>query len=491
MKRPIVIVAAAVLCACHHQARPPASAKASEAAPRSAEEAALGAQPQLPPLRRFDAPVPRIERLKNGLPVYLVERKGDGLESLLLVVRGGASADPEGQAGLASLAAALMETGAAGRSQTELAAAADAIGASLSVAALQDALVVSGSALATNLGPMVGLVSDVALRPNLAQAEWTHVQQQRQAALVAERAEPGVAATYAFRAAAYGQNALARPLLGTLASVKAIRLAGVKRFYASLDPGEAALVAVGGAPADAVLRALGEAFGSWKPHPARLAPPPQAPVPAERPRFTLVDFPGRPQTVLVVGQPSAPRSSPDYLALEAMSSVLGGSFTSRLNQNLREQHGYTYGAASRFTFGKGPGPFAARTSVKTDVTGPALGEMLKEIEGTVAQPVAPAELDKARALLAYDLVERLSGADALSRAVAEIFLYGLPPDELQTYVPRLQALTPESVQAAAARAVDPAHLTIAIAGDAAKVLPQLAPLHLPPPQLRGPSGELR
>jgi zinc protease len=194
--------------------------------------------------------------------------------------------------------------------------------------------------------------------------------------------------------------------------------------------------------------------------------------------------------VLVVGQPSAPRSSPDHLALEAVNSVLGGSFTSRLNQNLREQHGYTYGAASRFAFGLGPGPFAARSSVKTDVTGPALAETLKEIEAAVAQPVAPAELDKARALLAYDLVERLSGADALSRGVAEIFLYGLPPDELQTYVPRLQALTPESVQAAAARAVDPAHLTIAIAGDAAKVLPQLAPLHLPAPQLRDPSGEL-
>ena len=132
----------------------------------------------------------------------------------------------------------------------------------------------------------------------------------------------------------------------------------------------------------------------------------------------------------------------------------------------------------------------ARSSVKTDVTGPALGEMLKEIQRAVTEPLAPAELDKARALLAYQLVETLSHADALSRAVAQIFLYDLPADEFRTFVPRLQALTPESVQTAARRVLDPAQMTISIAGDKAKVSSQLAPLQLPAPQLRDPSGDL-
>ena len=509
MKRLMVLAAMVpAISACHRAARPPEAAgqaarppggsspsaagdRAGGSQSAAAEELALGQPPSIPPLAPFDAPAPRLERLRNGLAVYLIERKGDGIESLHFAVRGGASVDPSDRPGLASLTAALMETGAGGRNQVELAAAADAIGATLSVGANQDALVASASAMTTNLAGMVKLLADVALRPSLAEAEWKHVQEQREAALIDQRSEPGVAVSRAFRAAAYGNNPLARPVDGTLASVKATRLADVKRFYSSFSPREAALIAVGGAPAEEVLRALDQAFAAWQPRPVQLARPPQGPVPAQRPRLVLVDFPGKPQSVVVVGQPAVPRSSPDRIGLEAANAVLGGSFTSRLNQNLREQHGYTYGANSRFAFGRGPGPWAARSSVKTDVTGAALEEMLKEVRAAVAEPVTPAELDKARALLAYELVETLSHADALSREVTEMFLDGLPLDELRTYVPRLQALTPASVQAAIARALDPAHMTIVIAGDRKAVTPQLAPLRLPAPQLRDADGNLR
>jgi predicted Zn-dependent peptidase len=288
----------------------------------------------------------------------------------------------------------------------------------------------------------------------------------------------------------YGGHPLARPVQGTLASVKAMQLAEVKKSYQALSPRSAVLVAVGGAPAAEVIAALKGAFAGWRGGTAKPATPAaEAAVPQDRPRFVLVEYPAKPQSVLVVGQPAVPRSSPDFLALEALNSVLGGSFTSRLNQNLRELHGYTYGAGSRFSFGRGPGPFLARSSVKTDVTGAALGEMLKEIDRVVAEPLAPEELEKARALLAYQLVETLSHADALSRAVAQIWLYGLPPDEFRTYVGRLQALTPESVQAAARRTLAPARMTITIAGDKAKVLPQLEALALPAPQVRDAAGD--
>jgi zinc protease len=471
------ILFAALLCACHQTRKTPV-------------EDPLAQQPQLQPLKPFDAPVPRVETLQNGLKVYLVERKGDGIEAIQFIARAGATADPKDSPGLASLTAALMETGAAGRSQTEIAAQADSIGASLAVGATQDALFVATSAMETNVGPMIELLAAVALRPDLAEAEWNRVRTQREAALVAQRAEPGVAALRVFHSAAYGANPLARPVEGTLASVKAMQLPDVKRFYQGISPRETALIAVGGASAESVLALLRRAFETWQPRSAPLPPVASPPVPAERPRFTLADFPGKPQSVLVVGQPAVPRSSPDFLALQALNSILGGSFTSRLNQNLREEHGYSYGAGSSFAFGSGPGPFSARSSVKTDVTGLALGEMLKEIQRAVAEPLAPAELDKARALLAYQLVETLSHSDALSRAVAQMFLYDLPADEFRTFVPRLQALTPESVQAAARRVLDPAQMTIAIAGDKSKVMPQLGLLQLPAPQLRDPSGEL-
>jgi zinc protease len=183
----------------------------------------------------------------------------------------------------------------------------------------------------------------------------------------------------------------------------------------------------------------------------------------------FVDFPGKPQSVLVVGQPAAPRSSPDYLALEVLNAVVGGSFTSRLNQNLREQHGYSYGAASRFEWTLGRSPFSARSSVKTEVTGPALSELLGELRRAADEPLDQAELDKGRALLAYRLVDTLSHATQLAAAVAQISV--------------------DSVQAAARRALQPGRMTIAVAGDKAQVLPQLAPLSLGTPELRDPAGD--
>ena len=455
-----------------------------------AEESALGAQPELKPLQPSQVPLPQVTALPNGLAVWIVERPGDGLEEVRFVVRGGASADPEGMPGLASITASLMETGAAGRTQTGQTIAADALGATLTVHASQDALVVSASAMTQFLTKSVALLADVALRPNLAEAEWARVREQREARLLSERAEPRIAARRAFRRAVYGNSPLAWPVEGTAQSVKAMQLGEVRRFHAAIAPRDCALIAVGGAKAAEVLRALTDAFAGWTPPVAsKLPQPPHAQPPAAPEKLLLVDFPGKPQSVLIVGQPAVPRSSPDSLALRAFNSALGGSFTSRLNQNLREQHGYTYGAGSQFAFGLSRGPFAASTSVKTDVTGAALGEVLSEMNRILAAPLVPEELDKARALLAYELVGTLSHADRLAEAVQEMMLDGLPPDELRTTVARLQALTPESVLAAARRALDPAHMTIAIAGDAAKVLPQLEPLHLPKPSKRDPAGE--
>jgi zinc protease len=482
MKR-LALIFLALACAQKQPVKSPAERA-------QAEEAALAAQPALEPLQSSQVPLPKVTTLPNGLAVWIVERPGDGMESVQFVARGGASADPAGKPGLASLTAALMETGAAGRSQTEQTIAADMLGATLAVEAQPDALVVSASAMSQVVEKSVALLADVALRPNLAEAEWARVREQREARLLSERAEPRIAARRAFRRAIYGTAPLAWPVEGTAQSVKSMQLAEVRAFHAAISPRDCALIAVGGAKPEEVLRALKSAFAGWTPSGARpLAPPPQAKLSDTPERLLLVDFPGKPQAVLIVGQPAVPRSSPDYLALRAFNSALGGSFTSRLNQNLREQHGYTYGAGSQFSFGVSRGPFAASTSVKTDVTGAALGEVLSELNRIVAAPLAPEELDKARALLAYELVGTLSHADRLAEAVQEIYLGGLSPDELSTTVARLQALTPDSVLAAARRALDPARMTISIAGDAAKVGPQLEPLHLPKPVLRDAAGE--
>jgi len=457
-------------------------------------ENVLAQRPPIPPLGPFDAPVPTVLTLSNGLKLYVVERASAGLEAVGFVTRQGAATDPIGKEGLASLAASMLQAGSAGKSQAEVAAAADAIGANLSVSASTDALSIGLSALAPRLNEMAALLADVALRPNLTAKDWQKIQAQRLGELTAARSQPRVAARAAFQAALYGNGPLGHLPEGTIAAVKRIRLGDVKNFLASVSPTESAIVAVGSASAGAVRSVMEGAFGAWKP---RGAPPshgrkePTVEVP--RPRFVLVNFPGKPQSVLLVGQPSVPRSSPDVLALELANAIVGGSFTSRLNQNLREQHGYSYGAFSGFAFGRGPGAFAARTSVQTDVTGKAVTEIFGELNRLVAEPLSAEELSKGKALLAFQLVEALQSVGATSAAVADIFLFDLPLDEYRTYVSRLQALTPAIVQDAVRRALHPQEMTLAIAGDAKAVLPQLqaeAALKLPAPQLRDPEGKV-
>jgi predicted Zn-dependent peptidase len=471
-------------------------------------EAVLDHRPAIAPLPPFDAPVPQQLALPNGLRVLLMRRPGAPIQAVQLVHGRGGSADPAGMAGLASLTAAMLEAGSAGKTQTQIAQAADALGATLHAYASEDATVVSVSGLSARTGEMVALLADVALRPNFDEGEWARVKAQRFAGLRSQRSEPRAAASLAFAAAVYGQNPLSRPVSGTPESVARIELADAKRFFAGFVPGESALAVSGSLSAEEVMPLLAAAFEGYRgralvhaakpgtqavePPPAAEPAPPPPPRAAARPRLVVVDYPGKPQSVLQVGLPSVPRSSRDVLALRLLNSILGGSFTSRLNQNLREQHGYTYGAGSSFAFGRGPGPFVAGTSVKTEVTGAALKELLGEIRRALDEPLSPPEIQKGKALLAFDLVATLEHADAAAGGAASIFLYELPLDEFRTFVPRLDALDAAQVQAAARKAVDPSALTVVIAGDAEKVLPQLeaAGLKLGPPELRDPDGKL-
>lgn len=508
MKAAVVAAICGVL-ACAHTAEttPPAETKPqpettkpetagieARSAQKIAGEEVLAQKPTVPELAPFEAPVPTVRTLSNGLKVYVLQRPESQIQALELVIKKGATSDPANLPGLASMTAEMLEAGSAGKSQAEIAAAVDAIGGSLSVGTGGDVTVVSMSALTTQLPQLVKLLADVSLRPNLAEADFKKLQSQRVAELIAARARPEVSAELAFRAAIYGPHPLGRPTSGTPESVQAIQLSQVKSFFQSVAPSQAALIAVGGANIDQVIPQLEKAFGGWKGTRVKDARPASAQVPAERPRLVAVDLPGKPQAVLRIGLPAVPRSSPDALALRVLNTILGGSFTSRLNLNLREKNGYSYGASSRFEFGTGPGPFLVATNVKTDVTGPALREALHELNTIVSQPLSPEDLQKGKSLLAADLVRNLETSTSAAGAISEIFLYDLPLDEYRTFVARLKALSAEDVQAAVRRVLDPAKMTITIAGDLSKVEPQLkaepALQSLPAAQRRTAEGTL-
>jgi zinc protease len=471
--------------------RPPMLADAGTAeAPRLPGEEVLERQPVIPPLSAFAAPVPSRTVLPGGLQVLVVERPGAPVQALSLVVLGGSASDPAGKPGLASVTAAMLEAGSARKSQAQIAALADALGAELKASARTDGLTLSISAQPTRLEAMAQLLADVALKPNFDPAEWRKVQAQRVAQLQEQLAEPRQAAANAFAAALYGDGPLGHTAGGTPASVQALTLDEVKRRWASAGPGSSALIAVGAASPAQVVALATRLFGGWKGPPTPSRPPPAQAL-ATRPRLVLVEFPGRPQTMLQVGQPAVPMISPDSLPLRLMNSVLGGAFTSRLNASLREKHGYTYGAGSAFSFGRGPGPFTAATAVKSQVTGEALRELLSELTRVVEQPLDEAELSKGKALLAYGLVEQLQKSELTAALVSELFTSGAPLDTLQQFVPRLQALTVAEVQAATRRTLDPATMTITLVGDPG-VLGQLeaAGLALPAPQRRSATGAL-
>lgn len=514
--RALVMLALAAACATTKETRnPAAAAPAARATPAPSPagaamlpgEEVLTARPALPPLAAFDAPVPEELHLENGVRVLVVERKGAPIETLAFLVPRGSASEPARRAGLASLTAAMLEAGSAGRTQAEIAARADALGAALHSSVTPDGISVSLSAQPERLADAARLLADVALKPNFDPAEFSKVQAQRVAQLTQELAEPRIAASNAFAAALYGDAPLGHPVSGTPSTARALSLPDVTGLWRSVQPAEVSLIAVGSASPEQVVAALAPGFGTWRARAAHTTKATEeasakakasaaaggsraAAAPGDRPRLVLVEMPERPQTVLRVGQPAAPRNSPDALALRLLNSVLGGSFTSRLNQNLREKNGYTYGAGSGFAFGRLNGPFAASTSVKTQVTGAALGELLGELDRAVTQPLTPEELEKGKALLAYELVSSLEHAEGTAALVEEMVLAGLPLDDLRTTVPRLHGLTVADVQAAARRSLTPGTMTITVAGDPS-VLQQFGSLQLPEPQKRTAEGVLQ
>jgi zinc protease len=202
----------------------------------------------------------------------------------------------------------------------------------------------------------------------------------------------------------------------------------------------------------------------------------------------LVDKPGAPQTVLRLVGPGVARSSADRPPLSLLATVLGGSFTSRLNFNLREKNGYTYGASARFQFLRRPGPFTAAASVFTKVTDAALTEFLKELGGIGTGQLQPEELGKARALLQQQISEALSTTGGTASTYADLSLYRLPLDEPARFTRALASADPARLKRLAARAIDPRTVTIVAVGDRKTIEPALRALGLPAPEIRDTDG---
>lgn len=420
-------------------------------------------------------PVPESEQLKNGLTLLVVRRPA-AVASLSLVVRHGASSVPKGKSGLAALTARMLTEGTRARPASALAEAAESLGSALEHDAGRDYSLIGIETLTADVEQGLELLAEVAQKPAFAPKELERVRGEWLDGLAAERQTPDRLASLAGLRLLLGEPHGA-PVSGAVPDVKKLTVADLAAFHRDhWLPGESALVIVGDVDLPRVRDAATRAFGGWKAAPAPApVPSPAAPAPKET-RVMLIHRAGSVQSALFVAQRLPKRTEPGHEARQLMSSLLGGLFTSRINQNLREKHAFTYGARSDAVASRHWGALVVTTRVEAAVTARALEELVFELgrarDPSRGAPITDEEVGRARADLISSLGARLIEVDRIAADVGSTFSLGLPPSTGHDLPRRLTAQSRTDVAKAAAL-IDERRLVVVIVGDQASVKPAL------------------
>ena len=427
---------------------------------------------KLPPIHRV--------HLESGLPLMLVEKHTVPLVQLTLVARTGSVRDPAGQEGLAAMTAALLTKGAGSRDALELAEAVDYLGARLTAEAGRHTSSVSLFTPRARLDEALELMADVLLRPAFSDSELVRERSSRLTTLLQWSDSPEVLADLALQHLLFGaSHPYGRPVLGSAEGLAALSTEMLRDFHARYyHPGNVGLIAVGDITLEALQPRLEKVLAGWVSGPeipGNVRPVKQV----DRRRIFLLDQPGAAQTQIRVGCIGAPRITEDYDALTVMNTVLGGSFSSRLNTNLREIHGYGYGAGSEFDCRLLPGPFIAYSVVETGVTDSALLEIFHELE-RIGEPIQERELERAKNYLALGYPASFQTVSSIAYQLDEMATYGLPEDYFNRYVDNILSVSDQDVQRSAERYIDPARMLVVLVGDRAAIEQSVRALTLGP-----------
>lgn len=419
--------------------------------------------------------------LGDGLTLLAAPVHTLPLVSVLVVTAAGADTDAPGAEGLAALAARAMVEGTGQHDGASFALAAEQLGTAIDAGADWDGAYASFTALAPKAEAAMALLTEAVVAPAFPSREVERLKGERLADIAQTEKEPRGLAEEHFAAAAYrGGSRFARPLGGTRASVGTFDAAACRAQHAARwRRAGSTVIVVGNMTVDGAAAMVERALAGWRGAPAPRVPVDDARTTAGR-RVLVVDRPGATQSELRVGHVAVPRTHPDYFPLVLGNAILGGLFNSRLNMNLRERNGFTYGAGSGFDWRRQAGPFVASAAVETAVTEPALREMLAELEAIRAAPVAPSELDLARQYLDGVFPLRYETTGAIADALAARVTFGLPEDWFATYRERVRAVTGEQVQAAMQAHLDPTAWQVVVVGDAATVVPVLERMAIGP-----------
>jgi zinc protease len=428
------------------------------------------APPEPGPVPSLKVPPIQKRSLKNGLPVWIVEMHEVPVVDLTVIVKSGASSDPADRFGVASFTAAMLDEGAGTRDALALADAIELLGATLTTSGGFDASTIHLHSLASKFDAALPLAADVVRRPTFPQADFDRLKAERLTGLLQARDNAQQLASNAFARILFGtQHRYGTSATGTEATNRAMTVADLKQFYAGhYRPQNAHLLVVGDVTPESVMPRLERAFGTWAgAGPVARAVLPPVPAPTSR-RIFLLDKPGAPQSQIRMGTIGVARSTPDFHVLDVLNTMLGGSFTSRLNMNLREAHGYAYGAGSRFDMRLAPGPFFAAAGVQTDKTAESLTEFFKELDGMQA-PVPEDELARARNLEALSFPASFETTTDMAGQLAELVVYDLPESFFNDYVPKIQAVTAADVQRVASQRLKTQSLVVVVVGDLSKI----------------------
>jgi predicted Zn-dependent peptidase len=444
--------------------------------------------PGADPVLRF--PEVSRRRLSNGLGVCTVEHRGVPVLSFALLLSSGAATDPFDKPGLAALTADMLDEGSGSRSALDVEDALTSMGAQFETEVGADATVLSLLTLPRFADDALALLSDIVVGPNLTGADFDRVRELRVNRLRQMRKIAPAVADLALARLLYDGHPYGRLPLGTMRGLDATHVDDVRRFHREIwRPTLATIVAVGDATHDELAGAVERAFLHWEDRSAGsaaevgLAPSVMTLAAPQRPTapIAIVDRPGAAQSEVRIGQVAVPRLTPDYAALLVFNMILGGQFVSRLNLNLLEDKGFTYGVRSGFEFRRAPGPFVIQTAVQTAATADAVREVMSEVRAiTGPRPATPAELDMAKAALTRGYPRSFETAGQIARGLAQLTLYELPDDTLEQFVPLVRGVDLDAVAEAATR-LDPARMTVAVVGDLESVETGLAGLGLGEP----------
>jgi zinc protease len=388
------------------------------------------------------------------------------------------------------MTARMLQQGTTTHSALQIADRAADLGATLNSGAGTDTTGISTRSLSRSFPDALELLADVALHPSFPQAEIERVRSERLTGIVQEKDEPFSLATRVLDAALYGpRHTYGYPDSGTTESIKAISRDDLEKFWKqNYFPDDTALVVTGNITLAALKPLLEKQFGAWKQ--GRSAAGAMSSPETTDAKVILVDRPGAPQTTLVCFSMGLARSTPDYAPVEVMNTDLGGLFSSRINMNLREAHGYTYGAFSFFRFHRAPGPFIAGADVRTDATAPATAELFKELRRMRDTQMTPAELILSKDSIARSLPGRFERGTEAAASFAELFTYDLPLDYFSTLPERINAVTIEQAQAVAKKYILPDKMIVLAVGDRAKIEEDMKKLNLGKVEIRDTDGKV-